>query len=82
MKILLDFLPIILFFGMFKYAEAHVDWAARFATDHFGGLVSGGVVGVEEAPVLLATLVVIVATSLQIGILTAAVGLIFMWTPR
>ena len=69
MKILLDFLPLILFFGMFKYAEGHVDWAARFATDHFGFIVSGGVVGTEEAPVLLATLVVIVATAVQIGVL-------------
>jgi intracellular septation protein len=71
MKIVLDFLPIILFFGMFKYAEAHVDWAARFATDHFGFLVSGGVVGTAEAPVLLATLVVIVATCAQIAYLLA-----------
>ena len=71
MKILLDFLPIILFFGMFKYAEGHADWAARFASDHFGFIVSGGVVGTEEAPVLLATLVVIVATTAQIGYLLA-----------
>ena len=71
MKILLDFLPIILFFGMFKYAERHVDWAARFATDHFGFIVSGGVVGTGEAPVLLATVVVIIATVLQIGYLLA-----------
>lgn len=71
MKLLLDFLPIILFFGMFKYAESHADWAARFATDHLGFMVSGGVVGVEEAPVLLATVVVIVATSVQIAFLLA-----------
>jgi intracellular septation protein len=71
MKILLDFLPIILFFGMFKYAESHVDWAARFASDHFGFIISGGVVGIEEAPVLLATVVVIVATVVQIGYLMA-----------
>ena len=71
MKILLDFLPIILFFGMFKYAEGHADWAARFATEHFGFIVSGGVVGTEEAPVLLATVVVIVATVVQIGYLLA-----------
>jgi intracellular septation protein len=71
MKILLDFLPLILFFGMFKYAEGHVDWAARFASDHFGFIVSGGVVGTEEAPVLLATVVVIVATVVQIGYLLA-----------
>ncbi len=71
MKILLDFLPIILFFGMFKYAEGRADWAARFASEHFGFIVSGGVVGTEEAPVLLATLVVIVATTAQIAYLLA-----------
>ena len=71
MKILLDFLPLILFFGTFKYADHHTDWAARFATDHFGFLVSGGVVGTEEAAVLLATIVVIIATTLQIGYLLA-----------
>ena len=71
MKLILDFLPVILFFGMFKYAEGHVDWAARFASDHFGFIVSGGVVGTEEAPVLLATVVVIVATVVQIGYLLA-----------
>ena len=71
MKLLLDFLPIILFFGAFKYAEGHADWAARFATDHFGFIVSGGVVGTEEAPVLLATVVAIVATCAQIAYLLA-----------
>jgi intracellular septation protein len=71
MKILLDFLPIILFFGTFKYAERHADWAAAFASDHLGFVVSGGVVGRDEAPVLLATVVVIIATMLQVGYLLA-----------
>ncbi|MEO5607396.1 MAG: septation protein A [Polaromonas sp.] len=66
MKLLFDFLPIALFFGMFKYAEGHKDWAAATATDWLGFMVSGGVVGQAEAPVLLATVVVIVATLLQI----------------
>jgi intracellular septation protein len=66
MKLLFDFLPILLFFGTFKYAEAHKDWAADFATGHFGFLVSGGAVGSAEAPVLLATVVVIVATLAQV----------------
>ncbi len=66
MKLLLDFLPILLFFGTYKYAEGHADWASQFATEHFGFLVSGGVVGTSEAPVLLATVVVIVATLLQV----------------
>ncbi len=67
MKLLLDFLPILLFFGTYKYAEAHKDWAAVFATEHFGFMVSGGMVGEKEAPVLLSTLVVIAATALQVA---------------
>jgi len=69
MKLLLDFLPIILFFGTFKYAEANKAWAAAFASQHFGGIVAGGVVGPEEAPVLLATMVVIAATLIQVALL-------------
>jgi intracellular septation protein len=71
MKLLLDFLPLLLFFGTFKYAEGHKDWAATFASDNFGAIVSGGVVGPDEAPVLLATLVVIVATLAQIAVIFA-----------
>ncbi len=66
MKILFDFLPIVLFFGMFKYAEANTAWSAQTATDWLGFMVSGGVVGIAEAPVLLATVVVILATLAQI----------------
>ncbi|WP_457443434.1 septation protein A [Roseateles sp. P5_E4] len=69
MKLLLDFLPLILFFIVFKGAEGHADAAAAFSTEHFGFLVSGGVVGAQEAPVLLATLVVMIATLAQASIL-------------
>ncbi len=69
MKLFLDFLPIILFFGVFKFADMNAEAAARYATEHLGFAVSGGVVGVDEAPVLLATVVVMVATLVQIGIL-------------
>ena len=71
MKLLFDFLPIVLFFATFRIAEAQKDWAAQFASDHFGFMVSGGVVAANDAPVLLATLVVIVATLAQIGFLLA-----------
>jgi intracellular septation protein len=67
MKFLFDLLPIILFFVAFKVAEGRPDAAAAFATEHFGALVSGGAVGPKEAPVLLATLVVIAATLAQIA---------------
>ena len=71
MKLLFDFLPIILFFGTFKFAEGRKEWAAQFASDHLGFIVSGGVVGPDEAPVLLATVVVIFATLAQVAFLVA-----------
>ena len=67
MKLLLDFLPILLFFATFKYAEGQKDWAAAYATEHLGFLVAGGQVGPAEAPVLLATVVVIFASLAQVG---------------
>jgi intracellular septation protein len=69
MKLLLDFLPLILFFVAFKGAEGNPDAAAAFATEHFGFLVQGGAVGPGEAPVLLATVVVMIATLAQAAIL-------------
>ena len=71
MKLLLDFLPILLFFGTFKYTESHKDWAASFATEHLGFLVAGGQVGTAEAPVMLATVVVIFASLAQVAFLKA-----------
>ncbi len=68
MKIFFDFLPLLLFFVVGKYADSHTEWAANFATEHFGFMVSGGVVATEEASALLATIVVIVATAIQIGV--------------
>lgn len=72
MKIFFDFLPLLLFFIVGKYADHNAEWAARFATDHFGFMVSGGVVGTEEASALLATIVVIIATGVQITWLLAS----------
>jgi len=69
MKLFLDFLPLILFFVAFKGAEGNPDAAAAFATQNFGFLVQGGIVGPQEAPVLLATVVVMIATLAQATIL-------------
>ena len=67
MKILFDFLPILLFFATFKYAEGNKEWAAAFATEHLGFMVAGGQVGTTEAPVLLSTVVVIIASLAQVA---------------
>lgn len=66
MKLLLDFLPLLLFFATFKYADGQPEQAAAFATEHLGFIVSGGVVDAAVAPVLLATVVVMAATIAQV----------------
>ena len=68
---LLDFLPIVLFFVTYFLANANADGAARFATEQLGAIVSGGVVAADVAPVLLATVVVCIATLAQIAALLA-----------
>jgi intracellular septation protein len=58
-----------LFFGVFKWAEGHTDAAQGFVSHYLSGLVSGGAVGPDQAPILLATAVAIIATLCQIGYL-------------
>jgi intracellular septation protein len=67
MKLLFDFFPLVLFYAAFKYAKAHAEWAAATLTHSFGFMVSGGVVGPQEAPTLMATVVVVAAIALQIA---------------
>ena len=67
MNLILDFLPLFLFFLTYKIASAHAADAATFATQWMGTMVSGGVIGPQEAPVLLATLIVMVSTFLQVA---------------
>jgi intracellular septation protein len=61
--------PVILFFGVFKWGEGHADAAQAMVGQYLSGLVSGGSVGPEQAPILLATAVAIVATIAQIAYL-------------
>jgi intracellular septation protein len=71
MKFLFDLFPVLLFFGVFKWAEGHTASAQDFVSHYLSGLVSGGAVGPEQAPILLATAVAIIATLCQIGYLLA-----------
>lgn len=69
MKILFDLIPIALFFGTYRYGNANPDWAAGFATEWLGFVVAGGVVNAKIAPILLATVVMILATFAQVTVL-------------
>ena len=63
MKLLFDLFPVILFFVTFKYYGGNPEGAA----DLVGSLLGSTVVDVKQAPILLATIVVIVATMAQIA---------------
>jgi intracellular septation protein len=67
MKFLFDLFPVILFFAMFKWGEAHPDAAQGLAQQYLGGLVSGGAASATQAPIMLATAIAILATIGQIS---------------
>lgn len=71
MKLLLDFLPIVLFFLTYKVAQGDPAQAAHWANSALGFLTTGGVFTPTQAPIVLATGVVIVATVAQVGLLLA-----------
>ena len=63
MKLLFDLFPVILFFATFKYYGSNPEGAAALV----GGLLGSAVLDVKQAPILLATIVVITATVAQIA---------------
>jgi intracellular septation protein len=69
MKILFDLFPVILFFVMFKWGEKHASEAQAFLENYFGAFIAGGVPGLEQSPIILATVVAIAATLAQIAYL-------------
>lgn len=67
MKLLLDLLPVILFFAAFKLAGMQPEAALALAQTWLGPLMIDGQVPVGQAPIMLATAVAIVASLIQVG---------------
>src|SRR5574343_257206 len=63
MKLLFDLFPVILFFASFKYSEKNPELAASWVSS----LLGSAAVDIKQAPILLATVVVIAATIAQIA---------------
>jgi intracellular septation protein len=63
MKLLFDLFPVILFFAAFKYSEKNPELAASWVSSLLGSVT----VDAKIAPILLATVVVILATIAQIA---------------
>lgn len=67
MKFLFDLLPLILFFIAFKLSEGNPQAAVDFIGPILGQLGLGAAIAPTQAPILVATLVVIIATALQVA---------------
>ena len=66
MKLLFDLFPVILFFVTYEAGNRNPEAAAQLALSLLGGVVAGGQVPAEQAPILLATAVAIVTSLLQV----------------
>lgn len=66
MKFLFDLFPVIVFFGIFKWGEGNPEQAQSLVEQYLAALVNGPS-AVEQAPILLATAVFVVASLLQIA---------------
>jgi intracellular septation protein len=66
MKLLFDLFPVILFFAAFKIAGGRPQEAADLLNSMFTSIGLAGSVAVDQAPILVATVVVILATCAQI----------------
>ena len=66
MKLLFDLFPVILFFAAFKYAGSDKEGVAHWLDGLFASVGLAGAIAPDQAPILLATVVVIAATAGQI----------------
>ncbi|MFM7658593.1 MAG: septation protein A [Burkholderiaceae bacterium] len=66
MKLLFDLFPVIFFFAVFKFAGAQPEAAQAFASQYLSFLVVDGAISAQQAPILLATAVAILATLAQV----------------
>jgi len=69
MKFLFDLFPVALFFATLKWSEKNAEIAQSLVGDYFSGLISNGATSLELAPIMLATVVTVIASILQIGYL-------------
>jgi intracellular septation protein len=69
MKVLFDLFPVIFFFVAYTAAKRAPETASAILSSLLGALGAGASVSLEQAPILLATAVAIVATICQVGFL-------------
>lgn len=71
MKLLFDFFPLLMFFVTYKLGGSNEAGAHALVEQYLSGMIAGGQVTPAQAPLILATLVGIVATAFQVLYLLA-----------
>jgi intracellular septation protein len=69
MKFLFDLFPVLTFFAIFQWANKNIQATHAFLTRYFSDFISGNVIPIEQAPIMLATLVMVVISIIQIAYL-------------
>jgi intracellular septation protein len=69
MKFLFDVFPVIFFFIAYKLGEKHAEGAQQLANQLLSHFTAGHGVSLEQAPILLATALAILASLIQVGYL-------------
>ena len=67
MKFLFDLFPVLLFFVVYKIASMFPGEASAFVQQYMSGMMNGGAGSADHAPILVATLVAMVASVIQIS---------------
>jgi intracellular septation protein len=68
MKLIVDLLPVLLFFVTYKLGMTFPDTALALATATLGPIISDSKVPPDQAPIMLATAVAIAVSVLQVGV--------------
>jgi len=71
MKFLFDFFPVLLFFATFKVAGMFESASFKLATKLVGPFMTGDGMKPDQGPIMIATIVAIIAAVLQIGYVKA-----------
>lgn len=69
MKFLFDVFPVIFFFITYKWGEKNAESSQQIANQVLSHFTAGNGISLEQAPILLATALAIVASVIQIGYL-------------
>lgn len=69
MKFLFDLFPVLTFFATFQWANKNIQTTHAFLTRYFSDFISGHVIPIEQAPIMLATLIMVVISLIQIAYL-------------